>query len=603
MAEQLSHIAMYHAKMEKGMNMLFNNQLEEAESFFAKSKDQIPRFSLHHAEVSVFRSAISELAVHRQEAIKRLNETIALAQEHLKILAQGNLPKGNEHIPMEELPNFALDNKIVLADAYTMLAVQQILEDVRLKGVLNLRKGWKIYRETHKEIKANESKYDTVVHNVMKFGVGLFYFILALIPPGLPQKAAAMAGFKGGDKDLGLQYLRDCYASNTIRSSLAGFVLCINHLLVAPSIDPNTKSLILEAEKIIESSIEKFPQGSIFHATFTVACLEENKPDKGLEMIKKAIENCKHITDYPAVFMRLESNCYAMKLDWTKTAEILNETLEKGLELEKKNGKSMNVWAFSWNNIRLATCCAMLGQNDRAKKLFEVAEAGKSKDRWSQMLGHQAHKYIKNGAVYSFLEIMMLEGVFEKLVNHSNQEQRDSVLSIIEKLAKDAPGALDTKLASSKSSDKGSFMNLFSKKSLNNSKVDYRVTYLALRGIVLRSMGKTAEALNDFNEILTLSPHLQNDKMYIAIGNLQIGKTIFQNDKETAVKHLEAAIKIPSFNWDVQIKTQARIYLRQLGVEYKPSEVEEETDNKTLEDDVDMAELLEEKDDSDELKS
>ena len=88
-----------------------------------------------------------------------------------------------------------------MADAHTILAALQVVEEQRVKGkkfvvekldllielgMLNLRKGWKIYKNTLDALK-DESKHDDTIVSSLKFGAGLFYFIISLVPPGLPQ--------------------------------------------------------------------------------------------------------------------------------------------------------------------------------------------------------------------------------------------------------------------------------------------------------------------------------------------------------------------------------------------------------------------------------
>jgi hypothetical protein len=56
--------------------------------------------------------------------------------------------------------------------------------------------------------------------------------------------------------------------------------------------------------------------------------------------------------------------------------------------------------------------------------------------------------------------------------------------------------------------------------------------------------------------VLALQPHLVNDKMYYAIALVQVGKTIFRENKDEAVKNFEAALKINTFGWDNQVKVK-----------------------------------------------
>jgi hypothetical protein len=99
-------------------------------------------------------------------------------------LDQRLVPKTRKDINKHTYHNHLLDNKIVLADAHILLATLQILEDQRVKGLINLRKGWKIYKKTLSTVK---DAHDPGVTSSLKFGSGLFYFVISQIPPGLPQ--------------------------------------------------------------------------------------------------------------------------------------------------------------------------------------------------------------------------------------------------------------------------------------------------------------------------------------------------------------------------------------------------------------------------------
>jgi hypothetical protein len=141
-------------------------------------------------KVIIFRSFISDLAEDRKIALERLNETISLAESHIKVYESGQIPKGvlgDSKQDEDTRLNLLLDAKIVLADSYTLLATIQVMEEVRLKGMMNLRKGWRMYKDLAKEIESSKVKYDPVILASLKFGVGLFNFLLSLIPPGLPQ--------------------------------------------------------------------------------------------------------------------------------------------------------------------------------------------------------------------------------------------------------------------------------------------------------------------------------------------------------------------------------------------------------------------------------
>eukprot|EP01119_Soliformovum_irregulare_P024287 TRINITY_DN8672_c0_g1_i2.p1 TRINITY_DN8672_c0_g1~~TRINITY_DN8672_c0_g1_i2.p1 ORF type:complete len:152 (+),score=24.48 TRINITY_DN8672_c0_g1_i2:83-538(+) len=129
----------FHSDLEKGLDLMWSNKLDEAEAFFHEHRMNKTRHALHHAEVLVYRSMITELETDRTKAIEALNKTIELAESSLTKLAKNlqDPTTKNEH----------LDTRIALADAYAVLSTMEVLNESRVRGLLHLRKGWKIYQE------------------------------------------------------------------------------------------------------------------------------------------------------------------------------------------------------------------------------------------------------------------------------------------------------------------------------------------------------------------------------------------------------------------------------------------------------------------------
>jgi hypothetical protein len=50
-----------------------------------------------------------------------------------------------------------------------------------------MRRAWKVYRHALNAVENNKTGYDAVIVSNLKFGAGLFFFVISLIPPGLPQ--------------------------------------------------------------------------------------------------------------------------------------------------------------------------------------------------------------------------------------------------------------------------------------------------------------------------------------------------------------------------------------------------------------------------------
>lgn len=68
------------------------------------------------------------------------------------------------------------------------------------------------------------------------------------------KRAASWIGFKA-NRELGLEYLRECYASNSVRSHFAGIIVALNHLMLNPSLHKERLQLNIDVRSLSIPSI------------------------------------------------------------------------------------------------------------------------------------------------------------------------------------------------------------------------------------------------------------------------------------------------------------------------------------------------------------
>jgi len=556
-------------EVAKGIDLLWGNKFREAEELFVTYASVDPRHALHYSEAAFFKGILSELASDRQLAISRFEKAIALAEDHSKYYDSGSIPKG-VNIDAAEIPNYALDAHIVAADGYTMLATLQLMEDSRLKGLLNMRRAWKNYRELIG--KAEKLGADMVVQNSLKFGAGLFYFLISMIPPGMAQRAAALAGFRGGDKNLGLQYLRDCHNARSIRSMMAGMVLSLNHLfLTIPFEENGGEALLAEVNVIINEGLEKYPEGSLFRTFAAVAELEKGNTLKAIVHVNEGIKYGQTVvTTTPPLFLRLTVNCYAMDLDWNKCIEILEKLRE-----QEKAVKSKYNWSASWNYLRLGSCYMMVQNTEKSKQCYESVLKEKSGEKWVQDLKQQASKFLKTGGVFSMFELMYLTGHFYKLIKNSTHEKRKDLVTLLDKMAENTPGCQTNLFTLPRPTPKSRF-NVFARaETLNLPEVDNRGIYLVLKATVLWSMKQYEQSEELVTEVINNAELFANDKLYYVMALIIHARSIAHVKTSEAIVLLETAMKISGYPWENNLKGFCRRLLEQYGVtEIKVDEAE-----------------------------
>jgi len=588
----------FYSYLEDGVALMWNNDFDAAEEFFKKHKDDNVRFSLCFAEVITFRSIISDLNADQKVALERLNHTVKLAESHLQSYEQGQFPANIWPKPEQStLKSWQLETKIVLADALVMLAALLVMDDARLKGLINLRKSWKIYKTAIESAEKTKEAFDTDVLNSLKFGAGLFFFVISLIPPGLPQKVAALAGFKGGDKQTGLKYLRECFASKSVRCELAGAVLIINNVMLTPTLGSGPRENINEAEKITQQILKKFPNSSLFEACYSLIHLQRQDTKLALESVNRSIGNCSHVAAFPAVFFRLKANVYSSDLDWKNLYSLLERTGEEIQQLEKTNGKS-RPWTAPWNQFRLAAAGSMMNLPAllekkkelpyETKPLFEkVASMKNHKDRFVQTIAKQCIRFAKFGGYYSMFELLFVNGVLEGILVFGGEEKRNKISKTIDEIASIAKGS-DVNLSTLKPTK--TFLGIsFGDSSFQREEtIENRASYLLYKGMTLRASGKLKEATQLIEEILSNASLFTTEAMYVAGASVIMGKICNDSGKpEESSKYWESVIKMPEFAWSNNLKSQARGLLNQIGVEDTSTiqtEVEDKEAEKMLQD-------------------
>jgi len=505
-----------------------------------------------------------------------------------------------------------------------MLAGFLIIEDNRLRGAMTLRKGWKIYESTLQQFPIEGNSFCNLsIISSLKFGSGLFFTLVSMIPPGFAQKAASWIGFRG-DKKMGLQYLRQCHSSASLRSHFAGVIIALNNLVLNPPIHRISNApYIEEAENIVSQGTSCYSKGSLFQVTGALCAMEQNHIDQAIIFLETAITNCNHLCDCPPIFFRVLSNCYMMRFDWEKAISVL-EKLVAEPEIESSNSsKSLAQWALPWHLLKLGALYAVLGRKEDALRLFKRVSDWKSSEKWTSMLEKLAKKYLRTGGLLSVFETLMLSGHLDKLLNFSNgrdessrnssnssngndggssnsssndnrnhdnhesdvktidvenntfwqSQQQKTLASLIEKLASEDPH-LPLKKIDIRELEANSKRGLWHYLSLgyydnineNHPSVDSRCLYLLLQAAILRSTYNFGQAIPLLKEIIEMKAVLY-DKLYYVLALIDLGRCHASSNPQEATKYLKEALKLTGFVWEDAIKHRARVYLNQLGVD------------------------------------
>jgi len=556
-----------YAEVIKGVNLIWNNKFEEAEKLFETKKGTSPRYALHYAECAFLRSFITADQEDTQLALTRLKTCKDLAEEHLKSYDRGVIPGSpvtGEKSNVVKMQNDILDTRIVFGDTLYMIAILQMTRDAKIKGAFNLRKSWKVFEKALKDSKQCK-ELDTEISRSLQFGAGFFLFAMSIIPQKF-LKLVELAGFKA-DKDTGLHYIRECHKNGGIRAPFSTMVLLFNNLLLPRGL-ANADYLLTEADALIQESIAKYPEGSLFHVMGSHCARKQCNIEKGIQLMETALNNSKTLKQPPLIYRYELANCYCMKLEFKKAAEIYTPLIEV---------QKFQVRALA--TLQLAGCFAMLGEKDKAHQLFTKLSNFTTKGSLDGIVVRQAKRYVQNGGYFAAFELLYLRRDLAKMIPIMKE-----VLQSLDKAAANTR-ALEKVTAVPQESKKlkipgmGNLGNLgklgssFNKLSPFNKKTkepvdpvyDDRASYLLLRGSMVKSLGKHDEAVACFREVIDVLADLLTEKLYIPYCLYELGESYYvAGQVAEAQDMMKRCSKFSGYDWEDPLRVRLRVTMEQL---------------------------------------
>ncbi|PRP75424.1 hypothetical protein PROFUN_15697 [Planoprotostelium fungivorum] len=565
----------FYAGEEDGVKLVWNNQFDEAYEFFKQQSSVKPRHALHMAEDPTDRAAA--LACD-------------LAEQHLKLYERGIMPDRTE-TNTQLMRNHELDTKAVIGDCQTLSAALQVLDDKKLAAVMMLRKAWKTYesaiKQIDKSLSAQERIFEPAVISSVRFGAGLLYILISMIPPGFAQQAASFIGFKA-NKKLGLEYLWSTYSTSTsIRSDFAGLIIALNNVILSATTDKSDLQPFKDAEQILNKSIANHPKGSIFYLIRGLIAGEFNMNERAIEDIQLAEKNAAHVTKNPPIILRCLSNwsSYFVDMDWAAGADVLIRMAYSSEESVKKTGSPNQAsWSKVWHELKLGSVYIALKKEQEAHDLFKTVSKSKEIDRWTSVIIKTARRFLRTGGQLSYYELMLFTTQFDRLLLSGDVTKRERILSSLEDIAKRSPGAeLPLPLKELTKHRKTTLIGTLSLGMIggsdeNDPRLDNRVSYLILKGVTLRSIDRNDEAITVFQEVIGYKQAF-NDHLFLAMAYLELGKSLVKTNPTEAVKMWKEGIKLNGYMWEDSTKQRLKTYINitsgeEVEVEVEPIEEE-----------------------------
>lgn len=426
----------------------------------------------------------------KEEARAKNKEAFKLA---LKVAA-----KSGAHLNQ----NWKLECDVIYADALLVRSLVQLTMNSYMKGAYNLRKTWGCYYALMQEVEKDAGR--TISKELelnIKYGCGVFYTYLALVPAGLMKLLSAI-GFIS-DRELGEQYLTEVLQSNAIRSPSAGLVL-LTYYLFLPTGLGNVEVTLSKAKAILDLCNERYPNNTYFNGYSNFYHRKRGETREALETISKAIRFAEASgSGVPLLLKYLQADTLFMDLQWSQARETYHNVLE-ALEA------SGETFAYTGQVVlSLAGCYVMLGDEATAMTwLRRVGSMYNSKSKQDANSPKYADRVIREPRMLCMLPVYIL--YINRDLAHMHAEHVDHLVEHFQRVTRGKDLA---------SHELKGMYNLFV-------------------GVMNKGCGRKVEAMTYFQQVFDTEAKMSADAMVLPYLYYEVGELEYRNNNLVKAKQL-----------------------------------------------------------------
>lgn len=253
-----------------GVQLFFNNRIQEAEQFFGGEIERYPIFSLAYSSMGFLRALMTWERVDIDMANSRLKQTRHLVNHLLPPDASifSSITRFVTGAQAPVLSNKDLELSLIKAECYLLEACLLLSEESMLsyvKAGLKIRSAWKLYEKCWNQVNTDPKimlELDESVKGGIQFGIGAFNVIISVLPSILLRIVSAL-GFPS-NRALGLKLLSECAASNGVRSPLSALTLLFFHIIIPSFFTIREQYHVQHAQQVFNQSFAQFPSSSLF---------------------------------------------------------------------------------------------------------------------------------------------------------------------------------------------------------------------------------------------------------------------------------------------------------------------------------------------------
>jgi len=447
------------------------------------------------------------------------------------------------------ITNFKLDIETAHAEVSMQRGIVQFQANSYLRGAYNLRKGWKAFESLHDRV--NKMQYvdptqDNFVHpdivNAINYGVGAFQFGISILPSTII-KVLSYLGFKA-DREVGLNFLRTAFNSQSRVTALAGALLSVNYLFV-PRAFANKETILNEYRPLIEKLVETYPSGSFFLYMAANYYRKKGDLDKAIGYLTSAIANAEsqyHTTPSQHVFELAQ--CYLMQENFAETAKQLEKVLQSHSDFDMRGLTAME----------LAICYDHLGREEECDELLRNLDSYICKDSRIDKYALEKNKILKPLLKKNRLEVIVALNVAHYEIFYLKRDLSNLT-------PHDAK-----RLLSSFRKDVGDYRN-------QDISIDTISACTVIDACLSRQIGEDlSEVKEKFAQVIEMAPKLKIEKQWGAFANYEMAEVLYhekrdQHTEETLreiEEYLEVGDSYKNYPLEDILKTRIKQALKQV---------------------------------------
>eukprot|EP01080_Neovahlkampfia_damariscottae_P003219 gene3219-5534_t len=407
----------YPQFITQSLDHLYNSEYEKCKTILEPKEDYCPFSCYILSEMYLINGLIAENQKDRDRALKycKMAETFAYniqyTDETLTEYLKKTLGKKFNSKNEELIKQWKIAINIVEADCILVKGIGNLIFKEYVSAAWNINKAFKIYDRNFKihseeEKKENGNSLHPEILLNLKFGMGIFYYMISLIPYPSIQSILSVFGYVG-DAESGIEYMEDVRKNNGLHEGWAMSFLMVSYLYIPSGIKKNPQRL-KQAEIIAKVSKKKYPKGAL-STFFSGLCMKHiGEPDGAIPTYLDLISQYENNGATPNFITWELANAYYMKADWKHATELLEKII-----------KAESFPSLAVCKLELASCYAICDRMEESKEM--ITSLISMKGDFSSKLASDKIPILskiedtKMGLIMILFEFMFFRNFFEKL--------------------------------------------------------------------------------------------------------------------------------------------------------------------------------------------